>query len=103
MNRTKKWADSPTRVFHFRATQLGKYFHGYCAGIREEEHHVTFLDRKRVRYIFEPGVTEPQIEIENAGLLVLLKKDFHIIATAVIPPRWFRPENREFIPKQNAP
>jgi hypothetical protein len=55
---------------------------------------VTLLDRKLVRYVFEPGEVEPRIEVKNAGALSLLKKDFHFIATAVVPPRWFQPESQ---------
>jgi hypothetical protein len=81
-------------IFHFRATQLGKYFHGYCAKVRADEYRVTLLDRRLVRYFFEPGEEEPHIEIKNAGPLSLLKKDFHVIATAVVPPRWFQQEHK---------
>jgi hypothetical protein len=92
MNPPEHSADNPPQVFHFRATQLGKYFHGYCTKVRADEHRVTLLDRKLVRYIFEPGEVEPHIEVKNAGPLSLLPKDFHCIATAVIPPRWFHCE-----------
>jgi hypothetical protein len=81
---------NPPYIFHFRATQLGKYFHGYCAKVRADEHRVTLFDRKLVRYVFEPGEREPRIEVRNAGALSLLKKDFHLIATAVVPPPWFQ-------------
>jgi hypothetical protein len=93
MNPPEHRADHPPHVFHFRATQLGKYFHGYCARVRAEEHRVTLLDRKLVRHVIEPGEMTPRIEVKNAGVLVLLKKDFHLIATAVVPPRWFRRED----------
>jgi hypothetical protein len=93
MNPPEHLAGSPPRIFHFRATQLGKYFHGYCAKIRADEHRVTLLDRKLVRYVFEPGDIEPRIEVRNAGALSLLKKDFHLVATTVAPLKWFQPEN----------
>jgi hypothetical protein len=90
MNPSEHRADNPPRVFHFRATQLGKYFHGYCGKVRADAQRVTFVDRKLVRYVFEPGESGARIEVKNAGALSLLKKDFHIIATAVVPPRWFQ-------------
>ena len=93
MNPTEHLADNPPHIFHFRATQLGKYFHGYCAKVREDGHRVTFLDRKLVRYVFEPAAATLCSEVKNAGDLILLKKDFHIVATAVIPPRWFYQED----------
>ena len=93
MNPPEHLTDHPPYIFHFRATQLGKYFHGYCATIRADEHRVTLLDRKLVRYVFEPGDIEPRIEVRNAGALSLLKKDFHLIATTVVPPQWFQREN----------
>jgi hypothetical protein len=93
MNPPEHRVDNSPHIFHFRATQLGKYFHGYCAKVRADEHRVTLLDRKLVRYVFEPGEVEPRIEVKNAGALSLLKKDFHFIATAVVPPRWFQPES----------
>jgi len=92
MNSLEHTGENAPHVFHFRATQLGKYFHGYCAKVWADEHRVTFSDRKLVRYIFEPREIEPRIEIKNAGPLSLLKKDFHFIATAVVPPRWFQHE-----------
>ena len=58
-----------------------------------EEHGVTLIGRKLVRYAFEPDEVEPRIEVKNAGALSLLKKDFHLIATAVVPPWWFQPED----------
>ena len=94
MNSSESSVETPPHIFHFRATQLGKYFHGYCAKVRTDEHRVTFLDRKLVRYVFEPGEAEPRMEVKNAGALSLLKKDFHLIATAVVPPRWFKQENQ---------
>jgi hypothetical protein len=94
MNPPKHRVDNSPHIFLFRATQLGKYFHGYCAKVRTDEHRVTLLDRKLVRYVFEPGEVEPRIEVKNAGALSLLKKDFHFIATAVVPPRWFQPESQ---------
>jgi hypothetical protein len=93
MNIPDDSADNLPYVFHFRATQLGKYFHGYCARVRADENRVTLLGRKLVRHVFEPGERVPRVEVKNAGTLILLKKDFHIIATAVIPPRWFQSEN----------
>ncbi len=93
MNKLEQLVDKPPHIFHFRATQLGKYFHGYCAKIRTDEHGVTLLDRKLVRHVFEPGEVEPRIEVKNAGALHLLKKDFHLIATAVVRPWWFQPED----------
>jgi hypothetical protein len=94
MNPPEQLTGNPPHIFHFRATQLGKYFHGYCAKVRTDEHGVTFLDRKLVRYAFEPGEAEPRIEVKNAGALSLLKKDFHLIATAVVPPRWCQHQNQ---------
>jgi hypothetical protein len=94
MNPLEYPTGNPSHIFHFRATQLGKYFHGYCAKVRVDEHRVTFLGRKLVRYVFEPGEAGPRIEVKNAGALSLLKKDFHLIATAVVPPRWFKQENQ---------
>ncbi len=85
--------ETPSHIFHFRATQLGKYFHGYCAKVRVDEHRVTLLERRLVRYVFQSGEAEPHIEVKNAGPLSLLKKDFHFIATAVLPPRWFYRES----------
>jgi len=93
MNPPEPMTSDPPYIFHFRATQLGKYFHGYCAKVRSDDRRVTFLDRKLVRYVFEPGEEEPRIEVKNAGSLSLLKKDFHFIATAVVPPRWFQKED----------
>jgi len=93
MNPLEHLTDNPPYIFHFRATQLGKYFHGYCANVMADEHRVTLLDRKLVRYIFEPGEVEPRIDVRNAGALSLLKKDFHLIATTVVPSQWFQPEN----------
>jgi hypothetical protein len=93
MNPPEHPIDHPPHVFHFRATQLGKYFHGHCAKVRADEHRVTLLDRKLVRYVFEPGGVEPRVEVRNAGALSLLKKDFHLIVTAVTPPRWFQHED----------
>jgi hypothetical protein len=90
MNPPEYTMDNPPYIFHFRATQLGKYFHGYCAKVRADGHGVTLLDRKLVRYAYEPGEVEPRIEVKNAGALSLLKKDFHLMATAVVPPRWFQ-------------
>jgi hypothetical protein len=90
MNPPEHLADNPPRVFHFRATQLGQYFHGYCTRMRADEHRVTLLDRKLVRYVFEPDGMAPHIEVKNAGALSLLKKDFHLIATTVVPPWWFQ-------------
>jgi hypothetical protein len=82
------------RIYQFRATQLGKYFHGYCTEIANDEHRVTFVGRRLPRYSFEPGATEPKIEVKLAGPLSLLKKDFHITATAVVPLPWFQPETQ---------
>jgi hypothetical protein len=93
MNQPEHQGDKPPHIFHFRATQLGKYFHGYCAKVRVDEHGVTLIGRKLVRYAFEPDEVEPRIEVKNAGALSLLKKDFHLIATAVVPPWWFQPED----------
>jgi hypothetical protein len=90
---SKPTMENPPHVFHFRATQLGKYFHGYCTKVWADEHRVTLLDRKLVRFVFEPGDADPHIEVRNAGPLSLLKKDFHLIATAVVPLRWFQLEN----------
>jgi|HubBroStandDraft_6_1064221.scaffolds.fasta_scaffold564090_2 hypothetical protein len=90
MNPPEHLVDKPPHIFHFRATQLGKYFHGYCANVRSDEHSVILLGRTLVRYGFEPGEAEPRIEVKNAGALSLLKKDFHVIATAVVPPWWFQ-------------
>jgi hypothetical protein len=93
MNPPEHLKGNPPHIFHFRATQLGKYFHGYCAKVVADEHRVTLLERKLVRYAIEPGEVEPHIEVRNAGPLSLLKKDFHVIATAVVPPRWFQHES----------
>jgi hypothetical protein len=93
MNPADPPADNLPYVFHFRATQLGRYFHGYCARVRADEHRVTLLGRKLVRHVFEPGGLAPRVEVKSTGTLILLKKDFHIITTAVIPPRWFQTEN----------
>jgi hypothetical protein len=93
MNSCEQPAGASPRIFYFRATQLGKYFHGYCAKVTAERRDVTLHDRKLVRYVFEPGETRPRVEVENAGPLTLLKKDFHVVATFVAPPSWFCPKN----------
>jgi hypothetical protein len=93
MNSLEQLTGNPPYIFHFRATQLGKYFHGYCAEVRADEHRVTLLDRKLVRYVIEPGEVEPRIEVKNVGALSLLQKDFHLIATTMVPPQWFQHES----------
>ncbi len=81
------------RIFHFRASQSGeRYFHGWCEDVHADDASVTFIGRRIPRYFFKSGEHTAQVEVIKPGSLTLLRTDFHMIVTEVLPPRWFYAE-----------